>query len=62
MMINEMPRCFGASGSVRTRMYMLSALWALLVQIFWPLITYSSPSRTARVWTEARSEPAPGSE
>ena len=33
-----------------------------MVQIFCPLTTYSSPSRTARVRSEARSEPAPGSE
>ncbi len=26
-----------------------------------PLITHSSPSRTARVWIAATSEPAPGS-
>ena len=31
------------------------------VHTFWPLTTHSSPSRTARVWREARSEPAPGS-
>ena len=29
---------------------------------FWPLTTNSSPSRTARVVSPARSEPAPGSE
>ena len=28
---------------------------------FWPLTTHSSPSRTARVESDARSEPAPGS-
>ena len=32
------------------------------VQIFDPVTTYSSPSRTARVRSEARSLPAPGSE
>ena len=57
-----MPRCFGASGSVRTRQNIQSAICALLVQIFWPFTTKSSPSRTARVWSEARSLPAPGSE
>ena len=58
----EMPRCFGASGSVRAMKYMPSAWSARLVQIFCPLITYSSPSRSARVRSEARSEPAFGSD
>ena len=40
----------------------MSAQCAPDVQIFWPLITQSSPSRTARVRSPARSEPAPGSE
>ena len=35
---------------------------AVLVQIFWPLMTKSSPSSIARVWRLARSEPEPGSE
>ena len=39
----------------------MSASRAPLVQIFWPLITYSSPSRRAEVRSEARSEPDPGS-
>jgi hypothetical protein len=30
----EMPRCLGASGSVRASMKIQSARWALLVQIF----------------------------
>ena len=34
---------------------------ARVVHTFWPLITHSSPSRTARVLMLARSEPAPGS-
>ena len=59
---NEIPRCLGASGSVRTRANIASAVCAADVQIFWPLITNSSPSRTARVDSEARSEPEPGSE
>ena len=62
IMTNEMPRCLGASGSVRTRANMASAVWAAEVQIFCPLMTKSSPSRTARVVSEARSEPLPGSE
>ena len=39
-----------------------SARWASEVQVFWPLITQSAPSRAARVATLARSDPAPGSE
>ena len=35
----EMPRCFGASGSVRASMNIQSARWAPEVQIFWPLTT-----------------------
>jgi hypothetical protein len=31
------------------------------VQIFWPLITHSSPTRTPRVRSAARSVPALGS-
>ena len=59
----EMPCCcFAASGSVRTSAKIQSAWCALLVQIFEPFTTYSSPSRTARVLSEARSEPEPGSE
>ena len=38
------------------------AYWAPLVQIFWPLTTNSSPSRTALVPRLARSLPLPGSE
>ena len=57
-----MPLCLGASGSVRARTKIQLALWAMDVQIFWPSITHSSPSRTARVPRLARSDPAPGSE
>ena len=32
------------------------------MNVFEPLMTYSSPSRTAVVFSEATSEPAPGSE
>ena len=35
---------------------------ALVIQAFWPLITHSSPSRTAVVRIAAGSEPASGSE
>ena len=54
--------CLGASGSVRaTSMHHLE-YWAPLVHTFWPVITQSSPSLTARVLRLARSEPASGSE
>ena len=58
----ERPRCFGAPGSVRAASQPMVARSAPATQVLRPLITYSSPSRTARVWIEARSEPAPGSE
>src|SRR3954451_12901903 len=35
---------------------------ANVVQTFWPVTTYSSPLSTARVFSEARSEPDSGSE
>src|SRR3984885_4024873 len=38
------------------------AWWANVVHTFCPVTTHSSPSRTARVFSDARSEPAPGSE
>jgi hypothetical protein len=55
------PLCFGAAGSVRTKVSRTSASWAPEVHTFCPSTTYSSPSRTARVRNPARSEPAPGS-
>ena len=58
----EMPRCLGASGSVRTKQKIQSARWAVLVQILWPLTTQWSPSSTALVRRLARSLPALGSE
>ena len=57
-----MPLCLGASGSVRARTKIQSARWPAEVQIFWPLITHSSPSSTALQPRLARSEPASGSE
>ena len=39
-----MPLCFGASGSVRASTKIQLARWPADVQIFWPLITHSSPS------------------
>ena len=38
-----------------------SARWAMLVQILLPLMTNSSPSTTARVLRDARSDPDSGS-
>ena len=60
--IYEIPLCLGASGSVRTKQNIISENCALEVQIFCPFIIKSSPSSTALVWREARSEPDPGSE
>ena len=51
----------GASGSVRASSRPHLATWARVVHTFWPLTTHSSPSRSARVLSAARSEPAPGS-
>ncbi|CNG99657.1 Uncharacterised protein [Mycobacterium tuberculosis] len=55
------PLCFGASGSVRTNVKSTSAWWAPDVHTFCPLTTKWSPSSTARVFSDARSDPAPGS-
>ena len=51
-----------ASGSVRQSTKIQLAGARRSVQIFWPLITHSSPSSVARVPSEARSEPEFGSE
>ena len=56
-----MPLRLGASGSVRASSTPKSERWAHVVHTFWPVTTQSSPSRSARVASEARSEPAPGS-
>jgi hypothetical protein len=58
----DTPLCLGSSGSVRAMRMPNLAYWAPLVQIFCPLTTNSSPSRTARVPRLARSLPLPGSE
>src|SRR5258708_2493546 len=60
--IKLIPSCFLAVASVRTRQKIQSAKLAYEVQIFWPLMTKSSPSLSARVCNEARSDPAFGSE
>ena len=57
-----MPLCLGFVGSVLARIAPKSLNWAPDVQTFCPLMTHSSPSRTALVCRLATSEPAPGSE
>ena len=57
-----MPLCFGALESVRTRQNIRSANCAFEVQTFWPFTTKKSPSISALVLRDARSEPEPGSE
>ena len=57
-----MPLCFGASGLVLTNINILSALCADEVQTFVPFITKSSPSSTALVCNDAKSDPDSGSE
>lgn len=57
-----MPLCFGASGSVRARHTPQRALCAADVHTFWPVSSQPPSPRTALVRSDARSEPAPGSE
>lgn len=52
----------GPGSAARTSTWMKSAAFALPVQRFRPVTTKSSPSRTARVATPARSDPASGSD
>ena len=61
-MRQEMPRCFGASGSVRAYRVHQRDSWAWVVQILWPLTRNTSPSRSARVRRPAKSDPASGSD
>ena len=56
-----MPLRFGTSGSVRARHTPKSDTCAQVVHTFCPVSTHSSPSRSARMASDARSEPAPGS-
>ena len=56
------PRCLGTSQLVRARQRPQSDHHAPVVQIFEPLSTHSSPSRTALVRAPATSEPPLGSE
>ena len=55
------PRCLGTSGSVRVMARPQSAKRAPDVHTFCPFSTHSSPSSTARVASDARSDPADGS-
>ena len=55
----EMP--LGPSAPVRAITTKISVSPAPEINIFEPLITYSSPSRTALVFNDAASEPEPGS-
>ena len=56
-----MPLCFSASGYLRHTISPLSETCATDVHTFCPLISHSSPSRTAVVDSDATSDPAPGS-
>ena len=60
-MKNEMPSCFETSGSVRASRIPQCARSAIDVHTFWPLTSQPPSTRSARVVSEARSEPAPGS-
>ena len=56
-----MPRRLGTVGSVRAKQMANSDSWAHVLHTFWPVRIHSSPSRSAPMASEARSEPAPGS-
>ena len=51
----------GTSGLVRASSMHHFEWCANVVHTFWPVTTYSSPSSTARVFSDARSEPDSGS-
>ena len=57
-----MPSRFLAVGSVRAMHIPKSAKCAQVLHTFCPVMTHSSPSRSARAASDARSDPAPGSE
>ena len=59
---NEMPSCLRASGSVRAIRMPQLLTRPPEHHTFWPLTTKRSPSRSARVASDPRSLPAPGSE
>ena len=56
------PLCLGASRSVRATSMHHFEWCASVVHTFCPVTSQSSPSRTAVVLTDARSEPDSGSE
>ena len=56
-----MPSCLGTSGFVRASRMPQSAYCAAEVHTFWPLTIQPPSTRAARVESDARSEPAPGS-
>ena len=56
-----MPRRLGTVGSVRARQMANSDSWAQVLHTFWPVRIHWSPSGSARMASDARSEPAPGS-
>ncbi len=56
-----MPLCGATSWFVLAMQMPQSLTRPLEHQTFWPVMTYSSPSRSARVVSDARSDPAPGS-
>ena len=58
----EIPRWRATVSSVRARTPHQRAYWPQDTQVFWPLRTNWSSCSTARVRSEARSEPASGSE
>ena len=58
---NRVIPAWRSSGSVLATRTMKSARGPLVMKVFEPLITYSSPSRIAVVRIPATSEPAPGS-
>ena len=55
------PLCLGTSVLLRVSMKTWVPRWAVLVNIFCPLISHSSPSRSDRVLAAATSEPESGS-
>ena len=57
-----MPRCFGASRSVRVIISPYREYCAPDVQTFCPLTIQSLPARSARVCSDATSDPAFGSD
>ncbi len=61
-MSTEIPLCLGTSHRVRTGQSAKSDRCAPVLQVFWPLTIYVSPSRVALVSSPARSDPPLGSD